>query len=75
MIDKSWKIVDSLVTQFRHESIDYDLKDTFDMSAKNYIFDELQLDTNKNTDDLNQCLSHAPRFSAEMNLNVSPSSV
>ena len=68
-LDKSWRIVNDLVTEFRHNALDYDFKDTFNLSPKDYIFDELQLNAAQNEQELKKCIHEAPKFSSDLNLS------
>ena len=63
--------METIVAQFKHNCLDYDLKDTFGFSAKNYIFNELQLNKLENQSDLNKCINDAPQFSSSIHLTGS----
>jgi len=68
-IDKSWNVVEKLLL-LSPESIEdmCSVKDEFGLSARDYAFNEFELDILHNTEDKIACINHAPSFAKYLNV-------
>ena len=63
LTNESWKMLDILVEKnVLNKETSFDSPDQYGMSIKDYLFDQYQLNLNKNELNKSNCVKYAPKF-------------